>query len=159
MADHDLIARLQGKIGALEKKAGVTPRNVKDRVLTALNEHLRAYDPKGSVVSILTRTDRGEINCYGLRITPERIYDRLNLSIGARGPAVTCPPGTAPEDFNEHGPLAQSVSHRGMQRLTSFEKGFFVPLKGPGNEYIALVNIDVDLGDPDFQAYQFPKRT
>jgi hypothetical protein len=159
MAEDGLIARLQGQIGALERKAGVTPKNVKNKVLTSLNEQLQAYDSEGKVVSILTRTDRGEINCYGLRIPPERIYDRLNLSIGARGPAVTCPPGTDSEDFNEHGPLAQTVSHRGMQRLTSFKKGFFVPLKGPGNEYIALINIDVDLEDPDFQAYEFPKRT
>ena len=82
------------------------------------------------------------------------------MNIGARGPAVTSPPGTPPEKFVEHGPLAQRVSYRELHRLTSFERGFLVPLR-PLNEndqkYAALVNIDVDFDDHRVIAYHFPK--
>jgi hypothetical protein len=159
MADEGLLGRLRKQTAAIESRHAPSSQRDLDRVFTYLNEQLESHHLDGQVVSVLTRTDRGEIACYGQRIPADNIYRALNMNIGARGPERTSPPGTPPEEFVEHGPLAQRISYRGLQRLTSFEEGWLVPLTGPGDKYAALVNIEVDFGDGahDVVAYQFPR--
>ncbi len=160
MAKDDLISGLQSKIDAAQSRHKPATREDKDRVFGYLDEQLRSYDLEGHVVTVLTRTDRGEIICYGQKISAENLLLGLNMNIGARGPAVTSPPGTSPEKFVEHGPLAQRVSYRELHRLTTFQEGFLVllrPLDKNDQKYAALINIDIDFDDHRVTAYHFPK--
>jgi hypothetical protein len=157
MADERLIERLRKQIATTERRTGPTPKGAGDKVFDYLDEQLRSYDLDGQVVAVVTRTDGGNINCYGQEIPVDNLFRALNVNIGARGPAVTSPPGTPSEDFVEHGSLAQIISHRGINRLTSYKKGFLVPLSGPDQKYAALINIEVCFDDPDVVAYQFPR--
>jgi hypothetical protein len=157
MADDGLIKRLRKQIATTERRTGPAPEGAGDKVFDYLNRQLGSYDLEGQVVSVLTRNDSGVISCYGQRIPEDNIFLALRVSIGARGPAVSSPPGTPSEDFVSHEPLAQTISYKGIHRLTSFKEGFLVPLTGPDQKYAALINTKVDFNDPDVVAYQFPR--
>jgi hypothetical protein len=157
MADDGLLKRLRKQIATTERRTGPAPKGAGDKVFDYLNQQLESYDLEGSVVSVLTRNDSGVISCYGQRIPENNIFLALKVSIMARGPAVSSPPGTPSEDFASHEPLAQTISYREIHRLTSYKKGFLVPLTGPGDKYAALINTKVDFSDPDVVAYRFPR--
>ncbi len=162
MADDSLVDKLSGlrkQVRATERRTSLAPEGAGDKVFSYLDEQLRSYDLKGKVVTVLTRTDGGDVICYGQHIAADNLHRGLNMNIAARGPAVSSPPGTPSEEFVEHGPLAQGVCQREIQRLTSYKEGHLVPLRGPKDKYAALVNIDVNFDDPNVVAYPYPRRS
>ena len=140
MADDGLLSRLRRRMEAVETKMALAPEDAGKPVFDYLDQQLRSYDLPGKVVTVLVATDRGEINSYGQGIADGNLFRGLNLTIATRGPG-----------------MAGHVDSPEIQRLTSFKTGFLVPLNGPGNKYVALVNIHVNPSDPDVVAYQYPK--
>jgi hypothetical protein len=125
------------------------------KVFGYLNQQLAEKDLKGIVTTLLVRDSiRRSINCYGLRIEhgadekrPHSLFEKLNMSIDAPG-----------------GKMAASVSYPQIFRVTSYQKGYFVEgidfyIKRQAKKkksWVALVNIPVDVADPEMVAYRFP---
>ncbi len=110
------------------------------KVFDYLDEQLASLGLEGTVSSVLVYDMvRGEINCYGERIRPENLFLALNQSIGEKNSRRT---GTT--SFPE------------IQHLTSYQEGYFIPLKTPKDAYAALVNIPIS-EDPEVVAYHYPK--
>lgn len=109
-------------------------------VFDYLDSQLASLDLEGKVSSVLVYdTVRGRISCYGERIRPESLFLALNQSIGEQGSIRTGRTG-----FPE------------IQHLTSYQEGYFIPLKTPKDAYVALVNIPIS-EDPEVVAYHYPK--
>jgi len=114
---------------------GFTSERKLEKVTTALNEQLERVGLEGEVVSVLVYDGHGKINCYGRRLPDGVLSDRLNLTSGTRGTRVT-----------------GRLSFPPIERLTSYEKGYFVHLETLGlisteedhDTYAALVNIEIN---------------
>lgn len=112
----------------------------KQAIFQDIEEKLHGLDLEGTVSTILVYDARGQINCYGERITPENIFRALNLTIGTQGTKLT-----------------GKITYPEMHRMKPITEGYFVPFRNREGEYATLVNIPVDTADPEVLAYHFPK--
>ena len=138
--------KLEGIIKKIEKR-GKRSNRKSNEVFTYLNNQLSEKNLEGEVVSVITHDmNNKRINCYGNKIPDGLLFGALNLSIGARGTRVT---GT--------------ISYPNIERLSSYQQGYLVPLESFGlknsegkNEYVALINIAYDLDSMVSDVIRFP---
>jgi len=134
-----------------------TPEEVR-KVFDYLDAKLHGFDLDGKVVSVLVRDmNNHRINHYHDRTTslpiPYEVFHReFNLSIGGKGTKVM-------------GTIATPETHR---MYNAYKKGYLVRRIDLGQEtdkdppfdgqYIALVNIPLELGDYTYVIHSFNPR-
>lgn len=137
------ICSMERTVRNLQKRTRLSSEEEKKEFFGYLNNKLSELGLEGTVQTLLVFDAHGKINCYGKRIDPEIIFNKLNLSIGEHGSKI-----------------ADRISYPEPHRVDSYQKGHFVPGKNfyQDQTYVALVNIPLNLEDTLIEAYQYPKR-